>query len=71
MPEVPHPDESVEPGAALEGSEPGWEYTTSATARLLHGVRDSANAFVLLKSIAGHLCVILENCEVCPPHLII
>ena len=33
---------------------------------LLHGVRDSADAFGPLKSIAGGLCFILENYEVRP-----
>ena len=39
----------------------------SATTRLLCGVRDSTSTFVPLKSIAGHLCFILECCEVWPP----
>ena len=39
--------------------------TASATAKLLlRGVRDSADAFGPLKSVAGGLCFILENCEV-------
>ena len=64
VPEVPHPDESVESGAAADDSIPGWESTTSATAKLLRGVRDAVNAFIPLKSIAGHLYSILENCQV-------
>ena len=39
----------------------------SAAANLLCGVRDSTNGFVPLKSIAGHLCFVLENCQVRPP----
>ena len=39
--------------------------TASATGKLLlRGVRDSADAFGPLKSVAGGLCFILENCEV-------
>jgi hypothetical protein len=45
-----------------------WKSTASATAKLLlRGVRDSADAFGPLKSVAGGLCFILENCEVRPP----
>jgi len=45
-----------------------WKLTLSATAKLLlRGVRDSADAFGPLKSVAGGLCFILENCEVRPP----
>ena len=37
----------------------------SATAKLiLHGIKDSADAFPPLKSIVGGLCFILDNCEV-------
>ena len=54
-----------------------WESTASATAKLLlREVRDSTDAFGPLKSVAGGLCSILEDCEVrpssptCyPPHL--
>jgi len=39
----------------------------SSTAKLfLRGVRESADAFPPLKSVAGGLCYILENCEVRP-----
>ena len=31
---------------------------------ILYGVRESADAFGPLKSVAGGLCFILENCEV-------
>ena len=42
-----------------------WKSTAFATAKLLlRGVRDSADAFGPLKSVAGGLCFILENCEV-------
>ena len=36
----------------------------SAAESSLRGVRESANAFPPLKSVAGHLCFILDNCEV-------
>ena len=67
MPEVPCPDENVEPGVVIGDSGPGKESVMSATAKLLCGVRDSKNASVPLKSIAGHLYSILENCQVWPP----
>ena len=63
--DIPHP--GVKQGIVMDDSETGWKYTDSATTKLLCGVKDSVNAFVPLKSIAGHLCVILGNCEVCPP----
>ena len=44
-----------------------WKSTASATAKFfLRGVRESADAFGPLKSVAGGLCFILENCEVQP-----
>ena len=44
---------------------PDWESTPSSSAKLaLRAVRDSADAFGPLKSVAGALCFILENCEV-------
>jgi len=67
-PEDPRPDENTEPGAAADGNKSSWKSTVSATAKLLlRGVRDSADAFGPLKSVAGGLCFILENCEVCSP----
>ena len=42
-----------------------WQSTVSDTAKLfLRSVRDSADAFPPLKSVAGGLCFILENYEV-------
>ena len=42
-----------------------WKSTASATAKLfLHAVKDSADAFPPLKSVAGSLCFILDNYEV-------
>ena len=57
--------ESVKPSAAADENKPGWKSTASSSAKLLlRGVRDSADAFGPLKSVAGGLCFILENCEV-------
>lgn len=57
------PDESVEPStvAGDSGDKSDWKSAVSATAKLLRGVKDGP-----LKSIAGDLCSILENCEVRP-----
>ena len=60
-------DENTESNAATDGKKSNWKSTTYATAKLLlRGVRDSADAFGPLKSVAGGLCFILENCEVRP-----
>jgi hypothetical protein len=60
-------DKSGEPSATDE-NKLNWTSTASATAKLLlRGVRDSADAFAPLKSVAGGLCFILENCEVWSP----
>ena len=64
--EVLHPDKGEQNTADEKKSD--WKSTASATARLfLRGVRDSADAFGPLKSVAGGLCFILDNCEVCCP----
>ena len=58
-------DESVEPSAVVDENKQDWGSTASASAKLLlRGVRDSADAFGPLKSVAGGLCFILESCEV-------
>ena len=55
----------VGPSAAADKNKSDWKSTVSASAKLLlYGVRDSADAFGPLKSVAGGLCFILENCEV-------
>jgi len=60
--EAVSPNQS-EPNAADESK---WK-TASATAKLLlRGVKESADAFPPLKSVAGGLCFILENWEVRP-----
>ena len=61
----PRPDKSAEPSAVTNEKGSSWKSTAFATAKLLlRGVRDSADAFGPLKSVAGGLCFILENCEV-------
>ena len=67
VPEVPCLDKSVELGVAAADSELGWKSTMPVIAKLLHGVRDPKGTFVLLKSITGHLCSIVGNCQVRPP----
>ena len=67
----PRPDENAGPSAAAD-KKSSWKSTAFATAKLLlRGVRDSADAFGPLKSVAGGLCFILENCEVwASPHAV-
>ena len=49
----------------MDENKSNWKSTASATAKLiLRGVSESADAFSPLKSVAGGLCFILENCEV-------
>ena len=61
-------DKSVGPSAAPNENKSDRKSTASASAKLLlRGVRDSADAFGPLKSVAGGLCFILENCEVWSP----
>ena len=61
--EVLHPDKGEQNVADEKKSD--WKSTASATAKLfLRGVRDTADAFGPLKSVAGGLCFILDNCEV-------
>ena len=65
-------DEGVGPSTAADQSESDWKTTASATAKLLlRGVGSSSDAFGPLKSVAGGLCFILENCEVwLPPRVL-
>ena len=59
------PDDNTEPNATADEKKSSWGSTAYATAKLLlYGVRDSADAFGPLKSVAGGLCFILENYEV-------
>ena len=58
-------NDNVGGSAAEEENRPGWKSTASSSAKLiLRAVRDSSDAFGPLKSVAGGLCFILENCEV-------
>ena len=58
-------NENVGASAAVDENRPDWRSTASSSAKLvLRAVRDSADAFGPLKSVAGGLCFILENCEV-------
>jgi len=61
-------DKGVGPSAAADENKSDWKSTATVSAKLLlRGVRDSADAFPPLKSVAGGLFFILENCEVRPP----
>ena len=63
----PRFDKNAAPSASTDEKKSSWKSTAFATAKLLlRGVRDSADAFGPLKSVAGGLCFILENCEVWP-----
>ena len=65
LPEVSSMDEGAEPGPTAGEEKSNWRSTAVTTAKLLlRGVRDSADAFGPLKSVAGGLCFILENYEV-------
>jgi hypothetical protein len=44
-----------------------WSHTASSAAKLLlRTVKEASDAFPPLKSVAGGLCAILDNCEVSP-----
>ena len=58
VPEVLCLDEG-EPRTAVDENKPDWKFSVSVTTELLRGVKDGP-----LKSVAGRLCFILENCEV-------
>jgi hypothetical protein len=62
VPVTLHHDKSGEPSAATDENKSNWTSTASATAKLLlRGVRDSADGFVPLKSVAGGLCLFLKT----------
>jgi len=58
-PEAIRPGETFEPNATADEKK-----SDCATSELLRGVRDSAGAPGPLKSVAGYLCFILDNCQV-------
>ena len=66
-------NENAGASAVAVENRPDWKSTASSSAKLvLRAVRDSADTFGPLKSVAGGLCFILENCEVwCLPSSII
>ena len=67
VPKVLPPDESAESSLPTDGSKSDGDTAVSATVKLLRGMRDSLDPFIgPLKSVAGSLCFILENCEVLP-----
>ena len=47
-----------------DGNKSKWWGSTATAKLLLHGVKESADAFPPLKSVVGGLCFILDNCEV-------
>ena len=58
-------NENVRGSDVVDENRPDWKSAASSSAKLdLRAVRDSADVFGLLKSVAGGLCFILENCEV-------
>jgi len=62
--EVVRPNETLETSADADENESNCKSTVSAAVELLRGVRDSPGAFGPLKSIAGSLGVVLDNCKV-------
>ena len=65
--DVPNPGPSnpvVEPGSADEKKSNLKSNVLSGAKLILYGIRESADAFGPLKSAAGGLCFILDNCEV-------
>ena len=58
-------NENIGASSAADENRPDRKSNASSSAKLvLRAVRDSADAFGPLKSVAGGLCFILENCEV-------
>ena len=66
-PETLRPDKGVKPIAAADDNKLDWKSTAYGMAKfLLRGVRDTADTFGPLKTVAGGLCFILDNCDVRP-----
>jgi len=58
-------DQSARFDATTSKGKSSWKSTASSTAKLLlRTVEKSSDAFPPLKSVAGGLCAILDNCEV-------
>ena len=62
-------DPIVESSATDEKKSNLGSLASSGARFILNGIKESADAFGPLKSVAGGLCFILDNCEVCdsPP----
>jgi len=65
--EVSGPDNN-KPGAAADKNKPNSKpsLASSAAKLFLQGVKESSDAFPPLKSVAGGLYFIMDNCEVGP-----
>ena len=61
--EVLRPNET-EPSATGRSKSKLKSLTSSTAKLLLYGVKESSDAFPPLKSVAGGLCFIMDNCEV-------
>jgi hypothetical protein len=53
--------------SAIDETKSKLKSLASGAKLILYGVRESADAFGPLKSVAGGLCFILDNCEVRHP----
>ena len=58
-------DPIVESSATNENKSNLASLASSGARFILNGIKESADAFGPLKSVAGGLCFILDNCEVC------
>lgn len=66
VPEALRPKGGTKPSATTDEDKSNWRSTATATAKLfLRTVKDTSDAFPPLKSVAGSLCAILDNAEVC------
>ena len=59
------PDPIVQSSVMDENKSNLGSLASSGARFILNGVKESADAFGPLKSVAGGLCFILDNCEVC------
>lgn len=56
--------DTADPSATPKSKSNIGSLASSGAKFILRGIRDSADAFPPLKSAAGAMCVILDNCEV-------
>ena len=61
---APGPKDATGPGTSPGEKKSNWKLASSTAKLFLRGVRDSADAFGPLKSVASGLCFVLDNCEV-------